>query len=432
MPFPGQCGESIGRHDLDLVCRLVLKLGGYAERLIDVHDFGFEKDVIKTHIGGVYEHLVSLRAASEGPFVHLSPPSVAEIVVEDDTAGPRDHIHFLRLASGAIMLSQKYRKNMSTANLWKSTTAKILHKYLIGIMDDIVDAGEYGYLEAKDLHHTVLSSMIDPQLDVKVLMHRLMSILKQRDLDSFDLIIRIVKNFNELYNSSPHGFDLFYQMEVLDKRTGLSEALTTYQKASNLDIVTMERIASSFYAPSHDLAWHERLAAHFSPTSRYNLVDMAFCEELTEAWQRKTFLSGWYYTDAAAVLLDHVVHIAQDLRGGVANLSLIAFRGNELKQLKTFNNYNPRLSNEEYEKHLFRIAELASRGLNLLSKDSEDPELFLPFISVMMPVVVMADCIAAREEMIHTYIRGILPTLRRVAMRCQDISVARIVSPVTK
>ena len=430
MPVQLLSGESVSAQDLDLVRKLVLKLGGYAEGLFQFHDFGFDREILRNHISAVYEQLTALRGASDGPFIVLKPPGLPEGAVWDDAGESWNYLQTLRLAAGAIMISRKYQSCMRIENLWKSTTAKILHKCQIGILDDVIDRGDYNYLEAKELHHLVLSSMIDPRFDSNVFMRRLMSTLKQKDVELFEPMTRITKNFNQLYNSAPHGSDFFYQMEILDERIALGEALTMFQKENMLNLETMEKISTGFYAPYDDLAWHEKLGAHISPASRYNFIDMAFCDKLIDISRLSNFMSGWYYYDAAIILMDHVVNIYQDLRNGIANLSLISMREGELQGRETLRNYNPRLSLDDYERHLARIASLASRGIQLVTRDVEDTEMFYPFITLMMPVVVMADWIGSRDDMIHMYLRGIAPAIRKVAHKTQEpVSVQQAIQP---
>src|SRR6058998_3001293 len=78
--------------------------------------------------------------------------------------------------------------------------------------------GNYSYLEAKDLHHMVLSSMLDPDFDSTSFTKRLVTMLRQEQIPLFDLINNIVRGFNVLWNNSPHGHDYFYQMEIMDER----------------------------------------------------------------------------------------------------------------------------------------------------------------------------------------------------------------------
>jgi len=68
----------------------------------------------------------------------------------------------------------------------------------------------------------------------------------------------------------------------------------------------------------------------------------------------------------------------------------------------------------DYEEHLARIAEFSRRALSIATEGEEDPQLFYPFITLMIPVVMMADWIGNRDDMIHRYLQLIAPEVRRV------------------
>src|SRR6266513_1767612 len=145
-----------------------------------------------------------------------------------------------------------------------------------------------------------------------------------------------------------------------------------------------------FYAPDDSMHWWEKLGGHVSAASRHNLIDMAFTDHPYDLRGMKNFLAGWYYYDAAVILMDHVVSVHQDLRNGIANLSLIAMREDELRGL-------------------------TSKAINLASSDVQDEAFVYPFMTIMMPVVMMADWIGNRDDMIHSFLEAIAPTIRRVA-----------------
>ncbi len=261
----------------------------------------------------------------------------------------------------------------------------------------------------------VLSTMLDPDFDSTSFMKRLVTMLRQDQIPLFDLINNIVRGFNVLWNHSPHGPDYFYQMEIMDERVALGQALSMFEKEPNFSIGRMERISEKFYAPDDTMHWWEKLGGHVSAASRHNLIDMAFTDQAYDLRRMKNFLAGWYYYDAAVILMDHVVSIHQDLRSGIANLSLIAMRQDELRELTSLKNYNPHLTIEDYDAHLRRIAALTSKAIHLATSDVRDELLVYPFMTIMMPVVMMADWIGNRDDMIHTFLEAIAPTIKRVA-----------------
>ena len=405
----------INREDLDLLSRTVLRLGGYAEGLFDFHDFGFDKNSLKDHITSVHTSLKRLRDSATPDGIPLRPPNIPAGAFWEDQGEVWNYLQTLRFAAGATMMSEQYSSHMTTENLHRSMTAKIFRECVIGILDDLIDKGNYSYLEAKDLHHMVLSSMLDPDLDSTAFMKRLVTMLRREQIPLFDLINNIVRGFNVLWNNSPHGNDYFYQMEVMDERVALGQALSMFQKEPNFSIPKMEKIMENFYAPDDSMYWWEKLGGHVSAASRHNLIDMAFTDHSYELRRMKNFMAGWYYYDAAVILMDHVVSIHHDLRNGIANLSLIAMREKELRDLTSLKNYNPHLTIEDYDGHLRRIADLTSKAIRLATTDVHDETLVYPFMTIMMPVVMMADWIGNRDDMIHTFLEAIAPTIKAVA-----------------
>jgi len=417
LPLQASQGFGINREDVELLSHTVLRLGGYAEGLFDFHDFGFDKAILQEHITSVYQMLLRMKEFSLPHGILLRPPNLPPSAFWEDQGEVWNYMQTLRFAAGTAMMSEDYRRDMSPENLHRALTAKVLHKCMIGILDDLIDKGSYTYLEAKDLHHTTLSSMVDPDFDETIFVKRLVGMLKQEHVPLFDLIHAIARGFNSLWNGSPHGADYFYQMDVLDERVALGQALTMFQKEPSFSVGKMRKVAEAFYEPGNDLYWWEKFGAHVSASVRYNFIDMAFSDRLYDLQRMQNFLRGWYYYDAAIILMDHVTTIHQDLRSGIANLSLIAMREKELETLTNLRRYNPALTVADYDTHLRRIAHLTREALELCSKDRQDDSLYYPFITIMMPVVMMADWIGKRDDMIHTFLEAVAPAIRRVASK---------------
>src|SRR3989442_1505771 len=151
---------------------------------------------------------------------------------------------------------------------------------------------------------------------------------------------------------SPQGNAYFYQVEVLSDRIALGQALTMFHKESLFSIPKMRKLSEAFYAPSEDLTWWEKLGAHTSAATMYNLIDMAFTNEHFDLKPLPNFLTGWYYYYAAIILMDHIVSIYQALRHGIPNLSLIPMREADPSGLTTLKGYNPHLTIDDYDQHL--------------------------------------------------------------------------------
>jgi hypothetical protein len=288
-------------------------------------------------------------------------------------------------------------------------------------LDDVVDKGPSGYLEAKDLYHLVLSAMTDPSLNPNAFMKRLMGGLGQEQLDLFETIVTIALHFNRLFHDSPHGGRLFYEMEKLEDRAALGQALTMFQKEATLDIPKLASIAQSFHAADGSLTWYERLASYIGGAARLNLIDAAFVDRRLRAGKLKTLLRGWSLYDTVIILLNTVGGIHQDLRDGLANLSLVAMREKELRPLRSLQGFKPELTLDDYRTHIVRLAHIASRGLEIVSPSYADPHQYFPFSAVMLPVVLLAEWIGKNDEMIHAYVEAAAPSIRRAAERSPRI-----------
>ncbi|MFQ6128826.1 MAG: hypothetical protein ACE5QW_08005 [Thermoplasmata archaeon] len=410
----------LSSEDVDILSNMVTRLGSYGETLFDNLDLGITRSGFMSHVNEVLSNLSRLKEVDGGKRLALRPPGIDNSPLLDNLGDTWNYIQTLRFAAGATMITQKYLKCMSKENLRKSMIAKILYKCQTGIMDDLIDIGRYSYIEAKDLYHHVLSSMTSPDFELNAFKKKLITMMKQEQLSLFDIMTEITASFNKIFMESPHGHEFFYQMEVLDERVILGQALTMFQKEPSFDINKIKKIASRFYAPSQDLKWYDRMANYVSGGTRYNLIDMSFCDKSLDFGPTDTFLEGWYYYDVVIVYLNNIVHIYQDLRGGIANLSLTSIREKDISSLSTLKGYNPRLTINDYTNHLCKLARLASRALKILTNDYADETLYYPFITVMMPIVMMADWIGKQDSFIDLYLRELSPELSRVATEARE------------
>src|SRR2546422_7560686 len=163
----------------------------------------------------------------------------------------------LRYDAGETMFTKRYETRMSPKNSRHAMIAKILRHCQAGLLDDLIDTGRYNFIEAKNLYHHCLASMIDPGFDINTFRKDLALNLNQEQLGMFDLMTNITAAFNRLYLESPNGQGLFYQLQRIDDRLILGQALTMFQKHPTLDISKLRRAAASLSAPDPDLRWHE-------------------------------------------------------------------------------------------------------------------------------------------------------------------------------
>jgi hypothetical protein len=412
----------ISAEDVSFLTKNVLRLGSYAENLLESFNFGIESGQLAKHIRETCDNLDMLLSGGALFPITLRPTTQPDFLLEDESTDIWNWSQTLRYAAGATMISQKYAKHMSKENLRKAILAKVLYKCQTGILDDLVDKGSYSYMDAKDIYHHVLASMTDLDFDMNAFKKRLVPKMNQGQIHLFELIATISSSFNRLYVESPNGVDLFYQMEVLDERVILGQALTMFQKDQSFNINKIKRIAQKFYAPSDDVRWHERLSAYVSGGTRYNLIDMSFTDKRFDLEDLEHFLEGWYYYDIIVVYLNNIVNVHQDLKEGIANLSLIAMREDDLCSARRLTNYNPMLTIDDYKGHIARIAQMSSRAIAAVTKDFEDPENYYPFITVMMPVVMMAEWIGKRDDLICTYLEELSPTLIEVSQKASALA----------
>ncbi len=420
---------AISAADVRLLRDNVEKLGDHALRLVGELDLGLDAGAFHDLLRHTGEQLAAVAADREGFPVRLRPEGYTDRGLLEHVDLPWNYPQTMRFASGACMISQKYLRWMRPQSVKHSLVAKVLYKCQTGILDDLVDKADYSYLEAKGLYHLVLSSMTDPALDTKAYMKRLMSILRQDQLGLFDLVTAITSNFNVLFTLSPHGSDFFYQMELLDERVALGQALTMFQKESHLDLGQVANISRGFSFPPGDLPWYERLANHISGGTRYNLIDVSFMDRVLKPEKLESLVQGWSFLDVAIVFLNNVVNVYEDLHLGIANLSLAAMREKEVLPLTTLRGYDPQLTLEDYGAHLARLAELASQGLDILGRTFPDPDQYYPFIAVMMPMVMLAEWIGKNDEMILRYLEPLAPALRRAVERSERVEDERVALP---
>lgn len=412
----------ISAEDVTYLTSNVLRLGSYAENLLDSFNFGIKSEQLARHIRETCDNLDMLLSGGGLFPITLRPSSQPEFLLEEEYTDTWNWSQTLRYAAGATMISQNYAKYMSKEDLRKAILAKVLYKCQTGILDDLVDKGSYSYMDAKDIYHHVLASMTDLDFDMNAFKKRLVPKINQSQIHMFELLATISSSFNKLYLESPNGVDLFYQMEVLDERVILGQALTMFQKEQSFNIDKIKRIAKKFYAPSEDVRWHERLSAYVSGGTRYNLIDMSFTDKSFDLDDLQHFLEGWYYYDIIVVYLNNIVNVYQDLKEGIANLSLIAMREEDICSVRKLSSYNPMLTIDDYKGHIARIAQMASRAIAAVTKDFEDPDNYYPFISIMMPVVMMAEWIGKRDDLICTYLEELSPTLREVSQKATAVA----------
>jgi len=405
----------IGRREIGIVGELALTLGEYAESLLRRFDLGIDRARFRSALLEVCHDLKVVQSTFEASPTGLRFAYVPDSVFDDDPRQPWNGMQDLRFAVGASLLIKNYRKGMSSEAVEQALTAKIAHMCLMGILDDVIDRSDWSYLDAKELYDVVLPATLDADFDPSRYARRVATILRAQP-DLVGPVVALTERISSLWNASPYGRDYTSSMDLLNNRLADGQAVSVFQKTRSFRPRQLERIAASFSSPTNRLRWWERLAAHVSVVTRYNLIDFAFSQLRPDRRAISRFMAGWYYLDAASTLLHHVPNVYPSLRNGISNLSLFGMRETELHDLSSLEGYNPDLTLGEYESHLRDIARLAASGLDILAGEFDLDAGHHALIGVMMPVVLLADWIGTQDRLLDIYFREVAPAIRRAAV----------------
>lgn len=419
---------NVSHADLELMLNYVNKLGGYGLGLFRVMDLGLPRELYERHLN---ETIESLKAMGEGeaPRILLRPKGASNRALVETTNELWNFPQTLRFAAATTFLTQYYKRWMEPPDVRRAITAKVLYKCQTGILDDFVDKGHYSYLEAKQLYHLVFSSMMDADYDQKGLVQKLVPAMNQDQLDLLDLVVNITTGFNALLRAAPHAGDYAYYMVQFNDRLGLAQALSMYMKEEHYNLDKVKRIAKDFPAPATDVHWYDKLATGFTVGTQYNLLDMCFAHRRFNVARSREFFNAWWYFDAVLAQLNTAITIYDDLRDNIVNPSLIAMREQEVMGLETLKGYDPNLTQEDYDRHLRWLAELAGRGLRILSRALPDPDRYFPFMVVMMPFMLMAEVIGKGDQAIRTYLEALVPAVRATLAEYDRRLIARVRFP---
>ena len=184
-----------------------------------------------------------------------------------------DYKQTVRYGVGAVMISNFYSKNITLENMIKTVKAKIAFKCQLGILDDIIDRGEYEYKEARDLFSIVVKNMFSLDFNPYFFERDLYSILNEDQFKLARVMTSYCATFNELYIKSNNRDRYMPYMEDLNKRVLAGQPLTIYQKKDYFDIKKMEKVSREFYTPDNDLLWQDKLSAYISGGTKRHFYD---------------------------------------------------------------------------------------------------------------------------------------------------------------
>jgi hypothetical protein len=309
----------------------------------------------------------------------------------------------MRYAVGASLMSIRYMNYQDYENLQHSVIAKAFDKFQVGILDDLIDRGDYDYQESKKLYRHVISSMTTPNVDSIAFQKELNELLNPGQHGISDLITEITTSFSTFFFEAPRVDDVIGIIKELDERLIEGQALTVLQKRKYLDLEKIRTSSENFYAPENGLKWYDKLANHISGGIRYNLIDIAYCNDDFDITHINNILKTWYFFDINMVYMNNIIDIETDLENEIYNLSLVDIKDGDISFVDR-NDFD--ITTNDYEKHMIRNAEIANRALSYIKYDEEHWKYYL-FITMMIPLVMMTDWLGKKDDMIELFLNNI-------------------------
>lgn len=386
------------------------ELGDYATSLVDLHSLGLPRAVVHDQLTLLARDLVGLSGeirellGKVGPGAGLPCPLGGRGVVAWDYA------QSLRYAAGAMMTMGRFRSRIPEGDVRKALLAKVMYEFAVEMLDDLIDHGDYDYREARSLLQLSLRSLIDPDLEKCGFRRELSLLLRREHHDVLDALVHLTVSFNRLFFSSPSGSDVLPYLEEETDGFVEGEALTMFQKERTLDLRGLREASAALPAPDPGLQWHERLAAFLSWVTNHTLIDMAFLEEPPSGEEIRAHRGAWYYYNVAITQVNSLGDVRHDLEEGIASIAVLAMREAEVMELRHLKGYAPDITWEEYEGQLMQTAGFFQRALCLAA--GTDEGLFYPFITLMIPAVILGDRTEHGRPLIDPLLDALAPAMR--------------------
>ena len=410
--LPGQ-GETTAREvepdHVQMIRRLIVQFGNYAEGLFDYHDFGFSREVVRHHITKVEAEIGRVFERGSEAFLEI-PGEVLQAEIRDVWNSKKN----LRYAAGALMMSS-LRNDIRVENRPRAIRLKILYEVYVDTIDDLIDTDGYSFSDALDLMRHCLGSLTRPRFDRQIFRDELSGRLSPVQRRMTEFLACLGQAVHRSIWESPQGPSLVGDLDRFQENWALGEAYTMYQKDPTLDVGAFLTGASRMDAPDQDLEPWERISGWISHTAALSLLDLCYADAPLSSKALEEHLAAWFYFDAVATLMNNVMDLQKDLEGGIANIFLIARGGPEVRELRTARGFRPALTTQDYEAFLGRTAELARRSLEHARRSCDDPDLFYPFLAVMAPVVMFVTEAGVREDVVHAYLRALAPLMRQAS-----------------
>jgi|GEM_PF-1773661 len=408
-------GMRVGRFELraphfEAIRRHVERLGRYAERLATYHDLGIRPDAIRRRIDRVAADLASWRdeVARESGGMELDLPS------NGSGGSIWDHRQSLRYAAGALMVTERCRARMGASELRRALRAKALCEFLLDLLDDLIDEGEFTFPRAGSLYRLCLGAFTSERFDPSELESAIATLLAPAQRPAVALLRETAVRVRALLETAPNFPRLRAEITGACERLAVGQALTTYQKDGSMDLRELQRSAAGFEPLDADLTWLERIARPITHGTVLSLIDLCFADIALEPASLHAHLRAWGYFDMTITFLNNLADVSKDLAAGLANIAIIALREPEVMGLASLRGREMRLTMAEYERAFARVAEFERRAVEAGRAAGPEAGDFYPFIAVMIPVVMLADLIERDEDMIHSYMRALAAARKHV------------------
>jgi hypothetical protein len=369
----------------------------YAHHFLKNNDYGLTPEEFNN-----FRHEAS---ACFIPLVKWSEPMISyqDLLDTNNNSTIWNSTQTMRFAVGASLMSLRYIKHFDYKNLQHAVIGKAFDKFQVGILDDLIDRGDYDYKEAKALYRHVISSMTTPNVDPIEFQNELNELLNPSQIGISDLITEITSSFSTFFFEAPRVNEVIPIIKELDERLIEGQALTVLQKKKYLDLEKMRRSSENFYAPENSLNWYDKLANHISGGIRYNLIDIAYCNDDFDRRYIDSILKTWYFFDINMVYMNNIIDIETDLKNEIYNLSLIDMKDGDFSFIDR-NDFD--LTRSDYERHMIRNAEISKRALSYVKYDDEHWKYHL-FITMMIPLVMMTDWVGHKDDMIELFLKNV-------------------------
>src|SRR5437899_4220380 len=400
--LPGQ-GEMTAREvepdHVQMIRRLIVQFGNYAEGLFDYHDFGFSREVMCNHITKVEAEIGRIFERGSEAFLEI-PGEVLQAEIRDVWNSKKN----LRYAAGALMMSS-LRNDIRVESRPRAIRLKILYEVYVDTIDDLIDTDGYSFADALDLMRHCLESLTRPRFDRRIFREELSGRLSPVQRPKTEFLSCLGEAVHRSSWECPQGASLVGELDRVQENWALGEAYTMYQKDPTLDVRAFLTGASRMDAPADDLEPWERIAGWISHTTALSLLDLCYADAPMSSKALEEHLVAWFYFDAVVTLMNNVVDLHKDVEAGIANLFMLACGRAEVRELRTARGFRPAPTTQDYEAFLGRTPDLAPRCLEHAGRRCNDGDLFYPFLAVMAPVAMFVTEAGVPEDVVHAYLR---------------------------